>query len=254
MTFCQKLSRRSLLRGSALGGALTATAPLAHGAHHGHSKTGSLLSGGNTILFQGDSITDAGRDKKHEVANEQRAFGRGYAWMAASQLLIYQPEKKYSIYNRGISGNKVHQLDARWEKDCLDLKPDVLSILIGVYDIWHGLNGRYDGTVKTYADDYRKLIVRTKKQLPDVTLVICEPFVLRCGAVKENWFPEFDRYREAAQEIAKGNQAIFIPFQSMFDEAIKYAEPNHWAGDGVHPSANVASLKAHFWLEAVKGA
>ena len=78
----------------------------------------------------------------------------------------------------------MHQLDARWEKDCLDLKPDVLSILIGVNDIWHGLNGRYDGTVKTYADDYRKLIVRTKKQLPDVSLVICEPFVLRCGAVK----------------------------------------------------------------------
>ena len=146
--------------------------------------------------------------------------------MAASQLLIYQPEKKYSIYNRGISGNKVHQLDARWEKDCLDLKPDVLSILIGVNDIWQGLHGRYAGTVKTYADDYRKLIVRTKKQLPDVSLVICEPFVLRCGAVKENWFPEFDRYREAAQEIAKENQAIFIPFKVCLMRPLNMLSPS----------------------------
>ena len=144
--------------------------------------------------------------------------------------------------------------DARWDKDCLQLKPDMLSILIGVNDIWHGLNGRYDGTVKTYEDDYRKLITRTKKQLPKVKLVICEPFVLKCGAVKDNWFPEFDRYREAAKRIASENQATFVPFQSMFDEAIKYAEPKHWAGDGVHPSPHGASLMAHFWLEAVKGA
>jgi lysophospholipase L1-like esterase len=254
MTLCQKLTRRSVLQGSALAGALTATAPLAQADHHGHSKTGGLLAEGNTILFQGDSITDAGRDKKNQVANKQQAFGRGYAWMASSQLLISQPEKKYTIHNRGISGNKVHQLDARWDKDCLDLKPDVLSILIGVNDIWHGLNGRYDGTVKTYEDDYRKLIARTKKQLPKVKLVICEPFVLKCGAVKNNWFPEFDRYREAAKRIATENQATFVPFQSMFDQAIKYAEPKHWAGDGVHPSAHGASLMAHFWLEAVKGA
>ena len=93
MTLCQKLTRRSLLQGTALAGALSATAPLAQAGHHGHSKTKGLLSAGNTILFQGDSITDAGRDKKNEVANKQQAFGRGYAWMAASQLLISQPEK-----------------------------------------------------------------------------------------------------------------------------------------------------------------
>ena len=77
--------------------------------------------------------------------------------MAASQLpLISKPAHAFTIHNRGISGNKVHQLDARWQKDCIDLKPDILSILIGVNDIWHGLNGRYDGTVKTYEDDYHQ--------------------------------------------------------------------------------------------------
>ena len=161
-----------------------------------------------TILFQGDSITDAGRQNRQKPnPNEQASMGNGYASMATAALLTSRPELNLSIYNRGISGNKVHQLDARWDKDCLDLKPDVLSILIGVNDIWHGLNGRYDGTVKTYEDDYRKLIARTIKQLPKVKLVICEPFVLKCGAVKDNWFPEFDRYREAAKRIATENQA-----------------------------------------------
>ena len=120
---------------------VSAASPLAKAAHHGHAKNTSLLSKGNTILFQGDSITDAGRDKKNEIANNQKSFGRGYAWMAASQLLISKPAHAFTIHNRGISGNKVHQLDARWQKDCIDLKPDILSILIGVNDIWHSLNG-----------------------------------------------------------------------------------------------------------------
>ena len=253
MQISRILTRRSMIGGSVLTGVLSATSPITKAAHHEHSNNGNIIGKGNTILFQGDSITDAGRDKKKEVANEQKAFGKGYAWMAASHLLISKPEHKLTIHNRGISGNKVHQLDARWQKDCLDIKPDILSILIGVNDIWHGLNGRYDGTVTTYEDDYRKLIERTKKHLPKVKLVICEPFVLKCGAVNDKWFPEFDKYRAAAKRIASENKAIFVPFQSMFDEAIKYAEPKHWAGDGVHPSAHGASLMAHFWNQAVSG-
>ena len=255
MQITKTFTRRSILGASAIAGTLSATAPFAKGAQHAHSsKKSNLISKGKTILFQGDSITDAGRDKKKEVANKQKSFGHGYAWMAASQLLISKSDHKLTIHNRGISGNKVHQLDDRWQKDCLDLKPDILSILIGVNDIWHGLNGRYDGTVKTYEDDYRKLIQKTKKNLPNVKLVICEPFVLKCGAVNDKWFPEFDKYRAAAKKIASENHAVFVPFQSMFDEAVKYAEAKHWAGDGVHPSPHGASLMAHFWIQAVTGA
>jgi lysophospholipase L1-like esterase len=82
--------------------------------------------------------------------------------------------------------------------------------------------------------------------------VICEPFVLRCGAVNEKWFPEFDRYRAAARKVADQNNAPFVPFQSMFDEAVQYAPPKHWAGDGVHPSSHGASLMAHFWTQSVQ--
>ena len=255
MQITKTFTRRSILGASAIASTLSATAPFAKGAHHTNSsKKSNLISIGDTILFQGDSITDAGRDKKKEVANKQKSFGRGYAWMTASQLLISKTDYNLTIHNRGISGNKVHQLDARWQKDCLDIKPDILSILIGVNDIWHGLNGRYDGTVKTYEDDYRKLIQKTKKSLPNVKLVICEPFVLKCGAVNDKWFPEFDGYRGAAKRIAHENHATFVPFQSMFDEAVKYAEAKHWAGDGVHPSPQGASLMAHFWTRTVTDA
>ncbi|MEO7300416.1 MAG: GDSL-type esterase/lipase family protein, partial [Verrucomicrobiota bacterium] len=158
-------------------------------------------------------------------------------------------------FNRGISGNKVYQLAERWQADCLDLKPDVLSILIGVNDYWHKVDPKlnYKGTVEIYERDYLSLIERTKEALPKVKLVICEPFLLHCGAVKDSWLPEFAEYRAAAKRVAAKNHATFVPFQTMFDEAVKYAPPEHWAGDGVHPTPAGAALMAHFWITAVNG-
>ncbi len=219
----------------------------------GHA--GSLISAGDTILFQGDSITDAGRSRPDaDKPNHQKALGNGYAWMAAAQLLVGMPDKNLTIFNRGISGHKVFQLADRWEQDCLSLKPDVLSILIGVNDIWHQLSGKYDATVETYKTDLLALLKRTKKALPDVELVICEPFVLKCGAVDDKWFPEFDAFRAAAKHAAEEHHTVFVPFQSMFDEAIKYAPPEHWARDGVHPSPFGAQLMAHEWVKTVSHA
>jgi lysophospholipase L1-like esterase len=210
----------------------------------------ALIQPGDTVLFQGDSITDAGRKRDINKANNQEAFGTGYAWMVASQLLVSRPDLKLNFYNRGVSGNKVFQLAERWQADCLDLKPNVLSILIGVNDIWHKLNGNYDGTVAVYENDYNTLVGRTKDALPDIKLVICEPFVLKCGAVNANWFPEFDGYRAAARRVAEKAGATFVPFQEMFDRAIAYAPPEHWAADGVHPTDIGDALMAHTWLNA----
>jgi lysophospholipase L1-like esterase len=206
----------------------------------------------DVILFQGDSITDMGRSReKADVANEQPGLGNGYAWLAAAEILVDRPKSNLKIYNRGVSGNKVFQLAERWDTDCLALKPNVLSILIGVNDIWHKLNGKYEGTVQIYERDYRALIDRTRKALPRVKLVICEPFVLHCGSVNEKWFPEFDTYRAAARRVADSCRAVFVPFQSIFDEAVKYAPAAHWANDGVHPTPSGASLMAHEWLRRV---
>jgi lysophospholipase L1-like esterase len=211
----------------------------------------SLIRDGDVVLFQGDSITDAGRSReKGAEANNQPGMGSGYAWLAGAELLVDRPKAGLKVYNRGISGNKVFQLAERWQTDCLDLKPNLLSILIGVNDFWHTLDGKYNGTVEVYERDYRALLNRTRKALPKVKLVICEPFVLRCGVVNENWFPQFDGYRAAAGRVAKDFHATFIPFQAMFDQAIKYAPPERWAKDGVHPTADGASLMAQNWLRA----
>ncbi len=209
-----------------------------------------LFKPGATILFQGDSITDAGRKKDDPLVNSQPALGNGYAWLAAAQLLVDRPQDQLKIFNRGISGNKVYQLDERWQIDCLDLKPDVLSILIGVNDHWHLVKHGYDGTVEKYETDYRALVKRTKDVLPNVKLVICEPFVLKVGAVDDAWFPAFDGYRAAAKHIAEESDAAFAPFQAMFDLAAKIAPPERWAADGVHPTNDGAALMAHWWLKA----
>ncbi len=215
-------------------------------------KSQGLIQPGNVVLFQGDSITDTRRSRQTaDEPNLKSTLGNGYAWMAALQILTDRPDDNLKIYNRGISGNKVHQLIARWDVDCLQLKPDVLSILIGVNDIWHKLDGKYDGTLETYENDYRKLLTQTKAALPNVKLVICEPFVLRCGAVKDNWFPEFDGFRAIAKKISEEFKTVFVPFQSAFDIAVKYAPPEAWAADGVHPTADGAALMAHEWLKVV---
>lgn len=207
----------------------------------------------DVILFQGDSITDWNRKKKDTSFNTASAMGSGYAMIAASDLLFKYPGKNLKIYNRGISGNKVYQLAERWDEDCLSLKPNVLSILIGVNDFWHKHLGRYEGTIDTYRNDFRKLLDRTKQQLPDVKLIIGEPYAVNgVKAVDDSWFPDFNEYRAAAKEIAEAYNAVFIPYQSVFDKAEKHAPGSYWTLDGVHPSLAGSQLMAHAWMEAVK--
>jgi lysophospholipase L1-like esterase len=245
-----RFDRRKFLKATGLGLGVASAAGVTSAQT---SRKSRHLADGTVVLFQGDSITDAGRSREKEAAvNEQAGLGNGYAAIAAAALLIDHPKARLQIYNRGISGNKVFQLADRWEKDCLSIKPNLLSILIGVNDIWHSLGGDYKGTVEIYERDYNALLERTRKALPNVELVICEPFVLRCGAVSEKWFPEFDGYRAAAKRVAGHFHATFVPFQAMFDEAVKYAPPEHWAKDGVHPSAAGAALMAHEWVKNVE--
>ena len=248
--FESKFSRRKLLGSATLAGLAPIIANQAMAGHHSKKAKATLKKGG-VMVFQGDSITDAGRNKKEPKPNEQKSFGKGYAWMAGSQLLISNPDHKLTLHNRGISGNKVHQLAARWDKDCLEIKPDVLSILIGVNDIWHKRNGKYDGTPAVYERDYDALLARTRAALPDAELVVCEPFVLLCGSVDESWFPEFDEYRAASRRVAEKHGARFVPFHSMFEAALRAHPAEHWARDGVHPTRAGAALMAKEWLRVV---
>lgn len=256
-----RVSRRRLLGQASAAAAAISTLSIAGCSQSAKrpfagKSAGGMIAKGDTILFQGDSITDAGRSRepgRENTPNDARALGGGYVYQIASHLLAEHADANLKIYNRGISGNKVFQLAERWDKDCIALKPNLVSILIGVNDLWHKLDGKYDGTIEVYERDYRALLERTKKELPGVKLVICEPFVLRTGAVNEKWFPEFDGYRAAAKKMAKEFGAAFVPFQSAFDEAVKKAPPAHWAADGVHPTMAGAYLMGRTWLAAVEG-
>ena len=252
------LSRRNFLTKSAAGATAIVSIPaivsscVSSNCDESKEKH-SLFEKGNTVLFQGDSITDADREKEKELPNNSRSFGSGYAFLAASSLLNSLPEKELTIYNRGISGNKVYQLADRWQKDCLDLKPDVLSILIGVNDYWHFRNGHYNGTVEVYENDFRKLLTSTKEKLPNVKLVICEPFyVLETSAVDGTWVEPMKEFQVSAKKIATEFDAIWVPFQKVFDEAVKHAPATYWTGDGVHPAMPGAQLMAEAWLRAVE--
>lgn len=210
------------------------------------------INKGDIILFQGDSITDAGRKKEDQNYNTPGNLGTGYAMHAAAEILLAQAGKEVKIYNKGISGNKVYQLAERWEKDCLDIKPTILSVLIGVNDYWHKHSGKYDGTIEIYKKDLIALLERTRKAIPDIKFIIGEPFAVKgVKAVDETWYPEFDAYRAAAKDIAKQFNAVFIPYQKVFDEAEKKAPGAYWTGDGVHPSLAGAKLMAQAWLKAV---
>jgi lysophospholipase L1-like esterase len=203
-----------------------------------------------TILFQGDSITDTGRARGARLPNDPSAMGNGYAYLVLCRLLADHPQSGIAIYNRGVSGDQVPDLQARWQRDCLDLAPDVLSILIGVNDLWHKLEGRAEGTVAEFSNGYRRLLEDTRTALPHTRLIIGEPFALRCGAVNERWFPEFDERRAVATRIARDVGALFVPFQTLFDDALAAGSvPSHWAADGVHPTPAGHQRMADAWLK-----
>ncbi len=248
-------SRRNFIKASSIAGVSALAITEIVTSAFAEAKVSKIAIGqNNTILFQGDSITDAGRKKENMNPNNPSALGSGYAMIAGAELLFKYPEKNLKIYNKGISGNKVYQLAERWDADCLNLKPDVLSILIGVNDYWHKHDGKSNGTAEIYKNGYKALLERTKKALPNVKLIIAEPFAVPdVKAVDKTWYPEFPEYQQAAREMAQNFDAVFIPLQSVFDKAIKAAPGAYWTGDGVHPSLAGAQLMAHSWMEVLKG-
>lgn len=218
------------------------------------SNTQIEVKKNDIILFQGDSITDHNRQRADKlIPNDINAMGRGYAMVAAGALLNKYAEKNLQIYNRGISGNKVPQLEERWQQDCLDIKPNILSILIGVNDYWHKRSGKYSGTAESYKSDYKRLLDKTLSQFPDIKLIIGEPFAVKnVKHVDETWYPEFTMYQKASLEIAKEYKAVFIPYQKIFDKAEKKAPGNYWTTDGVHTTLAGISLMAESWLATIK--
>lgn len=149
---------------------------------------------------------------------------------------------------KGISGHKVFQLADRWDDDCLNLKPDVLSVLIGVNDFWHSLGDGYDGTAQVYEADFRALLDRTKQSLPETKLIIGEPFAVTGGTAIDDRWSAFDDYRSIAKKIATDYGAVFLPYHDIFSEALKLAPASYWCPDGVHPSMAGSYLMSQAWI------
>lgn len=201
------------------------------------------------VLFYGDSITDAGRDRETAVPNT--GLGSGYVACTATRLLEKDPVG-YEIYNRGISGNRIVDLYSRIKIDCWNLKPDVLSILIGINDIWHEIKRENGVEIDRFERIYRTLLAETRERLPEVKLIICEPFVLPGTATEEDMdrFYEVKEYAKVVKGLAEEFGAVYVPLQEMFDKnGAKYGNAT-MLRDGVHPTLEGSTLLACEWLKA----
>ena len=206
-----------------------------------------------TLVFQGDSITDCGRCTSGGAGYPEGLFGPGYPGLIASQLLGHQPEVGWNIVNRGISGNRVVDLYARWKIDTLNLNPDIISILIGVNDTWHEKMRQNGVEPPRYDKFYRMLLDWSLEVRPDVKFVLLEPFVLPFGAVQgPDWVEEVAQRARIVRQIARDYNTAFVPVQEILNDALKRAPQEYWLVDGVHPQPAGHQLIADAWMEAAK--
>ncbi len=195
------------------------------------------------ILFQGDSITDGNRGRS---ADPNHILGHGYCFIIAAQYGARFPERALTFMNRGVSGNTVSNLQARWQKDTLELKPDVLSILIGIND-----GSRVP--LAQYEQVYDRLLTETKAAQPEVRFVLCEPFYLPRGGHREGDARDQDvKQRQAiVARLAEKHHAALVRFQHVFDEACLRAPAEYWIWDSVHPTYSGHQLMADEWVKTV---
>lgn len=206
------------------------------------------------VLFQGDSITDAGWDRSTNTH-----LGRGYATMVEGALGAAEPYA-YTFYNRGISGNRVVDVYARIKEDIINLKPDYMSLLIGVNDVWHEYTHQNGVDTEKYEKIYNMLLDEVRAALPNIKIMLLEPFVLP-GSATENtpempdrwefFRKEVDLHRAAAKRVAEKQGLPFVLLQELFDKVNADApEMGYWLRDGVHPTAAGHELIKQQWLKA----
>lgn len=203
------------------------------------------------ILFFGDSITDATRNREGDFTLGN--YGLGFVRSVAGTLMCEAPDK-FEIINRGIGGNRIVDLYARVKIDCWNLQPDVLNILIGVNDVWHEVAAKNGVEINRFENVYRMMLKETKERLPNTKIIICEPFILK-GKVTEEKYEQFlavQDYAKVVKKIAEEFGCYFLPLQEKIDVfAAKYGV-EACLSDGVHPAVGGAQLIANEWLKLFK--
>ena len=244
-----KSTRRAFIRNTCLTGMATGLQmPLIAAA----AQKTTEIPKGLVFLFQGDSITDGNRGRN---TDPNHIMGHGYAFAIASRVGADFPEARFVFYNRGISGNKIPDLEKRWQTDTLDLKPDVLSMLVGINDTAAEVNKANDAkTVRQFEEGYRKLLQQCRDQKPDVLFVLGLPFVYPVGSRKDQWQEWKNGTGQRAQvvrKLAAEFNAVLIDYPALFDKAIQKAPAEYWIWDGVHPTVFGHELMAREWIKQV---
>lgn len=202
------------------------------------------------IVFQGDSITDSFRDNYESGT----AMGSGYPRLIQADLCLIRSD--IEVLNCGISGDRVTNLLARWKKDCVNLQPDVLSILIGVNDVWHELNHREGVDAELFEETYRVLLRYTRRMLPRAKLILLGAYLLHGTATdSEHWerfYAEVEHRNAITRQLASEFGTDFLNLQKIFDEACKKRPAEHWTQDGVHPTAAGHRLIANAWKDKMR--
>lgn len=214
-----------------------------------------LLPANSRLLFIGDSITDAGREPAGEPAPWGSAgLGRGYVSLVESWLLATRPDARIRVFNRGNSGNTVRDLAARWQTDVLDLKPDIVSIMIGVNDVWR----QFDTPLRTETHVLPAEYERTLEQLATRTLatlaaperlVLATPFFFEPHRA-DPMRARMDEYGAIVRRLAAKHGATFIDTQAALDAVLAHVHPMSLAWDRIHPQPVGHMILARAFLAA----
>lgn len=208
----------------------------------------AIFQAGNRILFQGDSITDGARGRNNDP---NHILGHSYAFLVAARYGALYPERKLEFFNRGVSGNKVPDLQSRWQTNTIDLQPTVVSILIGVNDIWHPLNANAKVSAEKYQAGYDKLIAETIAALPNAKIILLEPFITPGRATSPKWDiwqGHLKKFQGIVAKLGAKYHAPVVKLQQVFDDACKRAPAEYWVWDGVHPTYAGNQLIADEWV------
>jgi lysophospholipase L1-like esterase len=201
---------------------------------------------GGRVLFIGDSVTEAGRDP---MLGED--LGRGYAMQAAAWFTLGQPRAAVRFTNRGLGGNRVRDLCERWEKDCLSLAPDLVTVLIGINDTWRRFDSDDPTSTEEFERDYRDILRQTRVRT-SARLVLIEPFLLPVRAEQYRWRSDLDPRIGVTRRLAAEFGALLVPADGLFAQAAAVGgDPRIWCGDGVHPTPAGHALLARAWLSTV---
>lgn len=202
------------------------------------------------VLFQGDSITDGNRGR---TADPNHILGHGYAFVIAARHAAAYPERGLTFLNRGISGNRVADLAARWQADALDLRPTTLSVLVGINDVGVNFSKNLPVDVAAYETTYDQLLADARRALAGVRFVLLEPFFLPgkgTAARLDEWSHLVGQMREVVARLGAKYDAPVVRLQQTFDGALKRAPIDYWIWDGVHPTYAGHQLIADAWERA----